>query len=86
MEQLEGIFLDFYGTLASGDMQAVESICSFLVHQTTLVRLDGKWLIHKTEITHIKPMSYYKAILENNVQVTEERIEDELAQALDAAA
>ncbi|MBR9693174.1 hypothetical protein GOV07_04580 [Candidatus Woesearchaeota archaeon] len=47
---------------------------------------DGKYLIHKTEITHIKPMTYYQAILDNNVQVQEERIEDELAAALDAAA
>ncbi len=47
---------------------------------------DGKWLIHKTEITHIKPMSYYKAIFDNTVEVSEERIEDELAAALDVAA
>lgn len=45
---------------------------------------DGKWLIHTTEITHIKPMAYYKAILDNNVQVTEERIDDEIQSALDA--
>lgn len=42
---------------------------------------DGKYLIHKTEIVYIKPMSYYKAILEKNVEVTEEPI-DELAEAL----
>jgi hypothetical protein len=46
---------------------------------------DGKYLIHKTEIVHIKPMKYYQAILDNNVEVSEERIEDELAAALDAA-
>ncbi len=45
---------------------------------------DGKWLIHKTEIVHIKPMAYYQAILDNNVQVTEERIDDEIQLALDA--
>jgi len=45
---------------------------------------DGKYLIHKTEIVHIKPMSYYKAILDNNVTITEEDIVDELAAALDA--
>ncbi len=46
---------------------------------------DGKYLIHKTEIVHIKPMSYYKAIVDNNVTITEEDLVDELAAALDAA-
>lgn len=46
---------------------------------------DGKYLIHRTTITHIKPMSYYKAILDNTVKITEESIEDELdALAADA--
>ncbi len=26
---------------------------------------DGKYLIHRTIITHIRPMAYYKAIVEN---------------------
>lgn len=26
---------------------------------------DGKWLIHKTVITDIKPVSYYEKILES---------------------
>ncbi len=26
---------------------------------------DGRFLIHRTIITHIKPMVYYKAIVEN---------------------
>lgn len=43
---------------------------------------DGKYLIHKTSITHIKPMSYYKAILDNTVQVTEEDLVEDLEQAL----
>jgi len=47
---------------------------------------DGKYLIHTTEIVHIKPMKYYQSILENNVTITEEDIVDELAAALDAAA
>jgi flagellar hook-associated protein FlgK len=46
---------------------------------------DGQYLIHKTEIVHIKPMSYYEAIIDNNVKITEEDIVDELAAALDAA-
>jgi flagellar hook-associated protein FlgK len=33
---------------------------------------DGKYLIHKTEIVHIKPMKYYEAILDNNVKITED--------------
>jgi hypothetical protein len=43
---------------------------------------DGKYLIHKTSIVHIKPMNYYKAIVENTVKVSEENIVDELAEAL----
>ncbi len=46
---------------------------------------DGRFLIHKTSITYIRPMAYYKAILENTVKVTEETIEDELAEALERA-
>ncbi|RME31475.1 hypothetical protein D6789_02605 [Candidatus Woesearchaeota archaeon] len=44
---------------------------------------DGKYLIHRTTITHIKPMSYYKAILDNTVTVEEESIKD-LQTALEA--
>ncbi len=47
---------------------------------------DGRFLIHKTSITYIRPMAYYKAILDNTVSVTEEDIVDDLAAALDAAA
>jgi hypothetical protein len=43
---------------------------------------DGRWLIHRTTITHIKPMSYYKAIVENPARVQEEAIEEDLAQIL----
>ncbi len=37
---------------------------------------DGRFLVHKTSIVHIKPMAYYKAIVDNTVKVTEESIED----------
>ncbi len=37
---------------------------------------DGKFLVHKTSIVHIKPMKYYKAIVDNTAKVTEESIED----------
>ncbi len=37
---------------------------------------DGKYMIHRTIITQIKPMSYYKAVLENK----EEPPVDELSE------
>ena len=37
---------------------------------------DGRFLIHKTEIVHIKPSAYYEAVLKNSEQVTEETDED----------
>ena len=37
---------------------------------------DGRFLIHKTEIVHIKPAAYYEAVLKNNEQITEETDED----------
>ena len=27
---------------------------------------DGKYLIHRTVITHVRPLAYYKAILEED--------------------
>lgn len=27
---------------------------------------DGKWVMHKTTITHIKPAKYYEAVLEGS--------------------
>ena len=33
--------------------QAVDSVCNFLVHQKTLVRLDGKWLIHRAALDSV---------------------------------
>lgn len=33
---------------------------------------DGKFLIHKTEITSIKPTAYYEAIFEDKEVVEEE--------------
>ena len=35
---------------------------------------DGKYLIHRTTITFLRPTAYYEAILANNVKVTEEDI------------
>lgn len=33
---------------------------------------DGRYLIHKVVITTIRPMAYYKAIMDNSVVVEEE--------------
>lgn len=43
---------------------------------------DGKYLIHRTIITYVRPVSYYKAILDNTEKV---EIED-LAMPLEAQA
>ena len=37
---------------------------------------DGRFLIHRTEIVHIKPTAYYEAVLRNNEQIAEEADED----------
>ncbi len=37
---------------------------------------DGRFLIHKTEIVHIKPSAYYEAVLKNNETIAEETDED----------
>lgn len=38
---------------------------------------NGRWLIHRTIITHIMPTDYYRAVLANAVKVTEEDMSDE---------
>ena len=40
---------------------------------------DGKYLIHKTSITHIRPMSYYDAILQDAQELAVEDIDVEEA-------
>jgi len=37
---------------------------------------DGRFLIHRTEIVHIKPSAYYEAVLRNKEQISEESDED----------
>ena len=44
---------------------------------------DGRFLIHRTTLTHIKPMAYYDAILKNTVKVTEEEIGEDLQEYLE---
>ncbi len=38
---------------------------------------NGRWLIHRTVITHIMPTDYYRAVLANAVKVTEEELTDD---------
>lgn len=38
---------------------------------------DGRFLIHRTIMTHIMPTDYYRAVLANAVKVTEEDLTDE---------
>jgi hypothetical protein len=37
---------------------------------------NGRFLIHRTIITHIMPSDYYRAVLSNAVKVTEEELSD----------
>ena len=37
---------------------------------------DGKFLIHRTTITFVRPTAYYEAILANTVKVTEEDVKE----------
>jgi hypothetical protein len=40
----------------------------------TMIRksADGKFIVHKTIITHIKPKAYYQAVLEGDELIVEE--------------
>ena len=38
---------------------------------------DGKYLLHRTVMTTIRPMSYYEAVLSDNLRVDEDIISDE---------
>jgi len=33
---------------------------------------DGKWLIHRTSITHVRPVAYYQAVLDNDGEAAKE--------------
>ena len=50
-----------------------------LIQARILKSKDGKYLIHRTEITTIRPMAYYETILHgkegNEVEVSEEDIQ-----------
>ena len=38
---------------------------------------DGRFLIHRTVITHIMTTDYYRAVLGNSVKATEEELSDD---------
>ena len=37
---------------------------------------DGRFLIHRTELIHIRPTAYYEAVLKNAEKISEESDED----------
>ena len=38
---------------------------------------NGRWLIHRTIMTHIMPSDYYRAVLANSIKVSEEDLSDQ---------
>ena len=55
-----------------------EQLRKMPIVQTRMMRSkDGKYLIHRVEITTIKPMAYYETILhgKEEVEVTEDEIQ-----------
>lgn len=48
-----------------------------LIENKITTSRDGRWLIHRTIITHIMPTDYYRAVLSNAVKITEEDLSDE---------
>jgi 2-haloacid dehalogenase/putative hydrolase of the HAD superfamily len=46
MDHLQGIFLDFYGTVAAGDLQAVEKVCRMVIdaHHLSKTAPELAWL------------------------------------------
>jgi hypothetical protein len=47
---------------------------------------DGKYLLHRTTMTTIRPMSYYEAIIADNIRVEEDSLtEADLRAFLEAA-
>ena len=48
-----------------------------LIENKITTSRDGRWLIHRTIITHIMPTDYYRAVLSNAIKITEEDLSDE---------
>lgn len=43
-----------------------------LIESRVLKSKDGKYLVHRTVITHIKPVAYYQAVIDGVQQVEED--------------
>jgi len=48
-----------------------------LIENKITTSKNGRFLIHRTIITHILPTDYYRAVLANSIKVTEEELTDE---------
>lgn len=48
-----------------------------LIENKITTSKNGRFLIHRTIITHIMPTDYYRAVLANSIRVTEEELSDE---------
>jgi hypothetical protein len=48
-----------------------------LIEHKITTSKDGRYILHKTIITHIMPSDYYRAVLSNAIKVTEEDLSDE---------
>ncbi|RMF06051.1 hypothetical protein D6764_03270 [Candidatus Woesearchaeota archaeon] len=42
---------------------------------------DGRFLVHKTVITDIKPLTYYEAVIENEPREDAEEVKEEAVEA-----
>ncbi len=51
-----------------------------IIRSTVGKSKDGKYVVHRTVITHIKPTAYYDAVLNGKLAVAEENIDEELKQ------
>lgn len=48
-----------------------------LIENKITTSRNGRFLIHRTIITHIMPTDYYRAVLANSIKVTEEELTDQ---------
>lgn len=42
---------------------------------------DGKFMVHQTIITHIKPTAYYKAVMDSEASDSTEVVQEEVVKA-----
>lgn len=55
-----------------------------IIETKVLRSKDGKYLLHKTTITSIRPMAYYEAIIANNIRADEEDLSEDMQAFLEA--